>query len=108
MGKLRTGWERFSLTHKWQREVLRGEVEEKNKMAGEASQEWPPTHDEREKLKKKKKKKGNKIKVRLIFLPFWLSPGSFHPQRGFKWRVYPFLWISQSWRQDMIPQLRHI
>ena len=29
MRKLRTGWQRFSLTHKWQREVLRGEVEEK-------------------------------------------------------------------------------
>ena len=34
----------ISLTHKWQREVLRGEAEEKNKMAGEAN------HDDREKF----------------------------------------------------------
>lgn len=47
MRKLRIGQERFSLTHKWQREVLRGDVEEKNKMVGEA------THDDTEKLKKK-------------------------------------------------------
>lgn len=84
MRRLRIGWERFSLTHKWQREVLRGDVEEKNKMAGEA------THDDTEKLKKG----GGKIKVRLIFLPFWLNPGSFQPHRGVKWLVYTFLWIS--------------
>lgn len=32
----------ISPTHKWQREVLRGEAEEKNKMAGDAN------HDDRE------------------------------------------------------------
>lgn len=53
-------------------------MEEKNKMVGEA------THDDTEKLKKKGEG-ANKIKVRLIFLPFWLNPGSFHPHRGFRW-----------------------
>ena len=51
----------ISLTHKWQREVLRGEAEEKNKMAGEAN------HDDREKFFFLK---GNQIKMRLICLPF--------------------------------------
>lgn len=49
------------LTHKWQREVLRGEAEEKNKMAGEAN------HDDRENFFFLK---GNQIKMRLTFLPF--------------------------------------
>ena len=61
------------LTHKWQREVLRGEAEEKNKMAGEAN------HDDRENFFFFK---GKSDKNEIDFPSFLIKPWKFSATWG--------------------------